>query len=217
MEKIESIYLIQNYDLIFWDFDGVVKDSLNAKSDAFKLLFQNESREVQSFVENHHLNNGGVSRYEKIPIYLRYIGKEVNNEIINDYCDKFSSLVTKNVINSEWVPGVYNFLNKYHKGKIFCILTATPQNEIEYILKELNIYTYFKLIYGYPTKKEIAISDVLKTYGIQNSKSVMIGDSISDFNSAIYNNIDFVLRLHNTNEDMLSSINSKYLTNFNHS
>ena len=112
MEKIEPIFLIKNYDIIFWDFDGVIKESLNAKSEAFKLLFQNESIEVQNFIENHHMNNGGVSRYEKMPIYLNYAGKFFNNDIINDYCDKFSSLVTKNVIESNWVNGVFNFLNK---------------------------------------------------------------------------------------------------------
>ena len=43
----------------------------------------------------------------------------------------------------------------------------------------------------------------------------MIGDSISDFNSASINNIDFVLRLHDTNNDLFTKINSMYLTNFN--
>lgn len=215
MEKIEPIFLIKNYDIIFWDFDGVIKESLNAKSEAFKLLFQNESIEVQNFIENHHMNNGGVSRYEKMPIYLNYAGKFFNNDIINDYCDKFSSLVTKNVIESNWVNGVFNFLNKNYNNKIFCVLTATPQIEIEYILKELEISIFFKFIIGYPTKKEMAISNVLKNYGISKNKAVMIGDSISDFNSANINNIDFVLRLHDTNNDLFTKINSMYLTNFN--
>ena len=87
--------------------------------------------------------------------------------------------------------------------------------KIEYILKELEIYTFLKLIFGYPTKKEMAISNILKNYGISKNKAVMIGDSISDFNSASINNIDFVLRLHDTNNDLFTKINTMYLTNFN--
>ena len=128
-----------------------------------------------NFIENHHMNNGGVSRYEKMPIYLNYAGKFFNNDIINDYCDKFSSLVTKNVIESNWVNGVFNFLNKNYNNKIFCVLTATPQTEIEYILKELEISTFFKFIIGYPTKKEIAISNVLKNYGISKTTRIQSG------------------------------------------
>mgnify|MGYP000382948193 CR=1 FL=1 len=61
MEKIEPIFLIKNYDIIFWDFDGVIKESLNAKSEAFKLLFQNESIEVQNFIENHHIRKNNLA------------------------------------------------------------------------------------------------------------------------------------------------------------
>ena len=67
MEKIEPISIINNYEIIFWDFDGVIKESLNAKSEAFKFLFKEESNEVKNFIENHHKNNGGISRYEKMP------------------------------------------------------------------------------------------------------------------------------------------------------
>ena len=47
---------------------------------------------------------------------------------------KFSKLVKKTVIESNWVPGAYEFLNLNHNSYNFFLVSATPQREIEDIL-----------------------------------------------------------------------------------
>ena len=61
---------------IFWDFDGVIKDSVSLKSDAFSELFSSSDKAVVNKINEHHELNGGVSRYEKIPLYLEWSGKD---------------------------------------------------------------------------------------------------------------------------------------------
>ena len=56
--------------IIFWDFDGVIKDSVQIKSKAFGNLFAQFGNIISKRVIEHHESNGGMSRFEKIPIYL---------------------------------------------------------------------------------------------------------------------------------------------------
>ena len=50
---------------IIFDFDGVIAESVNVKTEAFASLYEPYGKDVVNKVEQHHLANGGVSRFEK--------------------------------------------------------------------------------------------------------------------------------------------------------
>ena len=54
---------------IIFDFDGVILESLEIKTNAFKKLYKSYGTDIVDKVAIHHLENGGVSRYEKFKIY----------------------------------------------------------------------------------------------------------------------------------------------------
>ena len=54
---------------IIFDFDGVVLESLNVKTNAFKKLYEPYGSDISKKVVEHHLENGGVSRFDKIKFY----------------------------------------------------------------------------------------------------------------------------------------------------
>ena len=56
--------------LIFWDFDGVIKDSVEVKTHAFEYLFPDGDADFLRKVRMHHEANGGMSR---LKIKLRNI------------------------------------------------------------------------------------------------------------------------------------------------
>ena len=114
-----TIDLIKKAKVIFWDFDGVIKDSVSVKSDAFEKLFYHFGNKLAKKVKNHHEKNGGISRYDKLPIYLSWAGKELSKELIDEYEKKFSKLVKKEVINSQWVEGVLKYLQKNYNRQLF--------------------------------------------------------------------------------------------------
>ena len=66
---------IKGFKVVFWDFDGVIKDSVGVKSDAFESIFLPFGRDVAAKVREHHEKNGGVSRHKKIPLYLAWLTK----------------------------------------------------------------------------------------------------------------------------------------------
>ena len=54
---------------VVFDFDGVLAESVDVKTRAYALLFQDEGGDVVRQVVDFHLKNGGVSRFEKFRCY----------------------------------------------------------------------------------------------------------------------------------------------------
>ena len=54
---------------IVFDFDGVIAESVQVKTNAFAELYGPFGNDVVQKVISHHEANGGVSRYEKIKYY----------------------------------------------------------------------------------------------------------------------------------------------------
>jgi len=204
---------IDNSLVCFWDFDGVIKDSVSAKTKAFKKLFMSYGNHLATRVQLHHESNCGISRYEKIPLYLEWAGEKVTDEKIERYCSIFSEEVVKAVISSPWVPGVYEYLLKNYKKQYFVIVTATPQEEIEKILSMLNIRQCFREIFGTPTKKEEAIRLVLKNQKIMASQAIVIGDSVADLYASEINSVPFLLRRTSINIELQNRFEGRKFDN----
>ena len=213
MKKASTLLL--KYKNTFIDFDGVIKDSVEVKSDVFEQLFLSFGQDIAKKVRCHHEGNGGMSRFDKLRIYLRWSGQNPSKQLVNKYAEKFSLQVKQKVIDSEWVKGVQNYLaESSSKNKNFFLVTATPQKEIEEILLALNIRHCFKEVIGSPTKKHEAIRVLLDKYNIDLSQSIMIGDYRSDFNAAKINNIEFILRCTSLNRNLQQDLNCHMIDNF---
>lgn len=193
---------VQNYQLIFWDFDGTIKDSVSVKSDAFEQLFAPYGADVAKRVRKHHEKNGGVSRYKKIPIYLEWAGLGLTDCKIDEFCAQFSHLTLQGVINSPWVDGAKEYLSSYHNQQYFVLITATPQNEIEKILEQLKLTPFFREVYGAPIEKSVVINTVMQRLKIEKEKVLVVGDAETDFNAAKDNRVSFLLRATELNKDI---------------
>ena len=71
--SVTAAQLIKKSSVIFWDFDGVIKESVDIKGKAFQKLFEVYGTEVMEMVRIHHENNGGMSRFDKFPVYLKLL------------------------------------------------------------------------------------------------------------------------------------------------
>jgi len=207
--------LIKDSNLIFLDFDGVIKDSLAVKAFAFESLFSEFGSKVVDLIKTHHAENSGISRFEKIPLYLSWAGKSTSKENIDKYCKNFASLVKQSVIDSSWVPGVLEFLESNYKDKKLIIVTATPVDEIHEILKKTEILHFFLEIYGSPTSKADALSSSLNKFSNDANKAIMIGDSYCDYEAAKKNNIFFALRCTDFNYALQSKCMCYMFNDFN--
>ena len=195
-------HLVNCSKVVFWDFDGVIKDSVEVKSIAFEKLFSIYGSKISNKVRAHHKKNGGVSRFDKIPLYMSWTNELVTNESVQNFCNQFSLLVKQSVVDSPWVPGFLEFIESNHNEKKHILVTATPKDEIEEILEKLDIKHFFFKIYGAPVLKRKAIFLELNNLAIKPEDAIMFGDSNSDYESAKDNDVLFVLRCTDLNKDL---------------
>jgi len=184
---------LDEIEAIIFDFDGVLAESINVKTEAFIKLFEQFGEEVVKKVVKHHIENGGISRYKKIRYYYsEYLNKELSEKEVNEIAEKFSNLVLDKVTNSQWVKGAKDFLEKNYKKIDFFVISGTPQEELELIINKRNMKKYFKEVYGTPaTKPEIA-KRIINEYKYNRKKLLFIGDSLSDYLASKEENIPFL-------------------------
>lgn len=201
---------------MFWDFDGVIKETVSLKGEAFAELFKDHGQELVTKIRKHHASHGGVSRLEKIPLYLGWAGLAQDSENIRLFCERYSEMVLKKVIEAPWVPGAKEFLRHNPFQQKFYLVTATPQPEIEAILAALGLGLIFAEVLGAPVKKADAIRKVLAVSQIQKEKCLFIGDSLSDKQAAAAVNIPFLFRKNKSNKfDLQKNIIRDFLFIFN--
>jgi phosphoglycolate phosphatase-like HAD superfamily hydrolase len=201
---------------IFFDFDGVIVESVDIKTNAFAKLFENEGYDAVQKIVDYHVRNAGVSRYDK----FRYIYQEILKRYLSDnefemLCDQFANIVVDEVVKAPYVKGAREFLGRYASEYKCFVVSATPQKEIEDIIQKRGISHFFSAIYGAPIKKSDAVRDILVKKDIKHISAVYIGDAISDYNAAKDNVINFIARIKN-NESIFADIDCikvKDLTN----
>ena len=178
---------------IIYDFDGVICDSVNVKTDAFAELYKPYGKEIQAKVIQYHLLHGGISRFEKIRYYHNeYLGIDINNDEVLEISKKFSLLVKDKVIQSNYILGAYDFVEKYSNIYSQFVCTGTPENEIEEIVEKRGLGSFFNGIYGSPKSKIEIIKEILVQTGIDETEMLYFGDALTDYNAAKAFKIPFI-------------------------
>lgn len=200
---------------IFFDFDGVLAESVFAKTEAFRLMYIKYGNEIADKVVDFHINNGGVSRFEKFKIWEKeLLGKDVSEQMINDLATQFSNLVMNNVINSNEVTGAHQFLLKYYKKLNFWIITGTPTNEIVEIAKKRGISSFFKGIHGSPNNKICWTEYLIEKFNLDRNKTIFLGDATTDFEAAQFSKLNFALKENEENKILFSNYKGIRFSNF---
>ncbi len=182
---------------IIFDFDGVIAESVNIKTEAFAKLFESEGELVAQQVVDYHLKNGGVSRFDK----FRHIYRDILNRPLSDsefqrLCDDFAHLVVDGVVNAPYVPGTKEFLENESSKYTCFVASATPKIEIDEIMNRKDLTSYFAKVYGAPTSKSEAAKEILMCYNLDPRTVLFIGDAKSDYQAAMDNHIHFIARIH---------------------
>jgi phosphoglycolate phosphatase-like HAD superfamily hydrolase len=200
--------------LIFWDFDGVIKDSTEVKTEAYVQLFEPFGSLIANRVRAHHEANGGMSRFEKLPLYLQWSGTEPTQAAVDGQCEQFSQRVLQGVIDSPWVVGVEHYLRSNAHNQVFVLVSATPQDELEHILQALELTSCFVEIFGAPGRKQDAIGMTLNSRKLNSLDCLMIGDAKADMDAASANLVPFLLRLHSSNVNVFANYTGPSVKDF---
>jgi phosphoglycolate phosphatase-like HAD superfamily hydrolase len=205
------------YRHIIFDFDGVLVESNEIRFNGFRKLFKDYSEEQVEKLVCYAKANGGVSRYKKIEYFFEVIRQEpISDESVNLLAAQFSKLVEQDVVEAKSVAGSLEFLEEYSCLFDFAIVSGSDQMELRRICEKRKIDRFFKTILGSPTEKKENIATLLSELSWSPEKSLYVGDSNNDLDSARANNLDFVGRCsglidwRNSNVQFVSDLSSLY-------
>lgn len=181
---------------ILFDFDGVIAESMDIKTDAFARLFDEFGPEIVKKVVAHHQAHGGVSRFEKIRLYHEhYLGKAITDEELSAWCGRFSDLVLDAVVSSPYVLGALELLESCHEKYSCFIITGTPQEEMEEILSRKGLRRFLVGVYGSPTTKTEIVRELMSAHKFAPKEIIYIGDAMTDYEAAKGAGITFIGRV----------------------
>lgn len=182
-----------NLDAIFFDFDGVLADSLKIKGDAFLSLFNDCNEQEKKAIEQHFYRYTGHSRQEKLQyIYQNILLQALSSEKLEQLCKQFKERSLKAVIDSQEIGGTSALLNSLPDNMIYFVVSGTPEKELQQIVMARGIDKYFTQVKGTPTRKERNIAELLKHYQLDPKRCLMIGDGLVDKDAADYNQMPFI-------------------------
>lgn len=183
----------QSIKALFFDFDGVLIDSVNTKTKAFETLFKDFSDEIIHSVVRYHKTHGGISRVEKIRhAHENIIKSPLTEKQVMEWAQRYSDLVLQDVLRVSWIRGAKAFLDASARKLPVFVISGTPEPELKYVVDQRKISHYFKEILGSPVKKPEHIRRVLAKYRLSPGQCVFIGDAMTDYNAAIETGLHFI-------------------------
>ncbi len=167
--------------LLIFDCDGVILESVDCKSRAFERIGQDYGLDAGEALLQYHLAHGGVNRVEKFDWFFREVlGREITPEEMNDLKRKFVDYALDEIRASAPVPGVLDVLERW-KGRVpMYVASGAPHDELNEILTQKGLASYFTGIYGAPPGKTELLRTILRETGLPASETLMIGDSDTD-------------------------------------
>jgi HAD superfamily hydrolase (TIGR01549 family) len=169
---------------VIFDFDGVIVESIDVKTDAFCYIFKDYPQHVP-VIRSYQIHNGGISRMEKFKyIYKNILRETLSDEKLKDLCQQFRELVLENVIAAPFVNGAEQLLKDLSRQYPLFIVSGTPEDEMKEIVGRRDLERYFQGVFGSPRKKSEIIQSILNQGQWQPKETVFIGDSINDLDAA---------------------------------
>lgn len=185
--------MLNKYSTIFWDFDGVILDSDDVRTEGFKYIFDSYSKKYIDKLINYHTINGGLSRYEKIEYFSQKIlDTKLNDQEKKQYAQLYGNYCRERLCDKDLlIKSSNSFIRENHKKFYFHLVSASDEKELIYLCSNLDIKKYFKSISGSPVNKIENIKKLLKSNNYNESNCCLIGDSINDKFAATENRISF--------------------------
>jgi len=170
---------------IVFDFDGVLVDSVHIKGDAFVALYADEPEAFQRHVRQFHLQHGGMPRTEKLAqLEQERTGSTVDAARLEALVDRFATLVTQRVIDAPEMPGASDLLAWFAARMPVFVCSATPEAELESIVRARGWGDRFEAVFGSPASKRENLATIVERLGCSPEEVLMFGDAVEDWESA---------------------------------
>ena len=140
--------------------------------------------------------------------------KNITEQMVKDFIKYYGENILK---ESELIEGVEDFLNWSKKNQIsLAVCTNKPERLAVDLLKKIKIYDYFEYVAGsdtfdYCKPDPRHLTNIVEILNGDLRKSIMVGDSETDADTATNANVPFILLENGYTERMPNEIKHNHL------
>jgi len=180
---------------IFFDFDGVLAESVALKEQAFRDLFAPYGADIVEQVIELHRASGAISRVIKIDrIHRDLLGKPLDEAELAEWAARYVAAVEARVVQCPEVPGTTALLDAQSERARLFVVSGTPEEELQRIVTARGWDCYFSGVYGSPRLKAEIVRAALSAFDLAAADCVFIGDTFTDRDAAVETGLAFVGR-----------------------
>lgn len=169
---------------VVFDFDGTIVDSIGVKGECFSAVFARFGAPCAEYAARFHSENPGVNRVPKIRQIASDLGLAFSDDDVDQVAREFGKLAEDRVVTCDPIPGAIEVLERLFDLIPLFLSSATPQDELEVIVKRRDLRRFFRRVDGYPTPKTEAIIRAGHDVSCDVSEVLMVGDSVADQRAA---------------------------------
>ncbi len=192
---------------VVFDFDGVIVESVEAKTAAFLTLFADRP-DLHDAIRRHHLEHLGRSRHEKLAwIHRALLRDPLDADGLERLAERFSALVFEATVACPPVPGALETLAALAAaGLPAFVASGTPEHELRAIVERRGLAPRFAGVWGSPTPKPQILWRILAERALRPEELILVGDGVSDLRAAREVGVPFALRETEAQADLLGDL-----------
>jgi phosphoglycolate phosphatase-like HAD superfamily hydrolase len=180
---------------VVFDFDGVVLESADVKTDAFVELFAPHGADVAAQVKAYHLANLGISRFKKFAwIHEHLLGRAITDDESRALGDRFTALALDKILAAPFVPGAAAALEALAATHPLFVASGTPDDELQSIVDRRGLRARFREVHGTPAEKPAILRDLMQRHALAPAELLFVGDGASDHKAAAATGVEFLAR-----------------------
>jgi HAD superfamily hydrolase (TIGR01549 family) len=175
---------IDSLRAVVFDFDGVILESADIKTDAFLAMYAHYPEHLAE-IRRYHLANTGISRYVKFEHIQRVIlGLSYTEEDRRRLSAEFERFTHEKIFTCPQVPGAEELLRRLQGRVLRIVASGTPQAELDRIVAGRGMGGWFDEVWGTPRTKPEILREVLARHALDPQSVLMVGDGMSDYQAA---------------------------------
>ena len=165
---------------VFFDFDGVLAESVAIKEQVFKELFAPYGDDIVTAVIELHRGLGAISRVIKIErIHRELLGRPLDRAELDDWAERYASAVEDQVVHCPEVAGTTLLLSDLAKRMPLFVVSGTPEDELRRIVAGRGWNGYFTGVYGSPRLKDEIVRHALAEFDLNAAECLFVGDTFT--------------------------------------
>ena len=185
---------VQPIDLIVFDCDGVLLESMAAKIQAFSEWVPEAHASRRDDFMKRVMDGFGKSRtYHIQSFYTDILGQSPLPEFIEAEVARFTDICEPLCAVADWRVGSKEFVEACQAACIpRYVLSGTPQAPLEEMLESTGAAPLFDVIIGSPPAKPESLTRILAETKIPAERTVFVGDANADHEAALHVGAHFV-------------------------